>query len=65
MRQGWTQKLVLAAITLAWQSGLKPIRNHLIELVLSGIVPLSEVPATLSIEQMAPHVYDEDRPNAL
>ncbi|MEZ4462766.1 MAG: ATPase, T2SS/T4P/T4SS family, partial [bacterium] len=50
---------------LAWQSGLKPIRNHLIELVLSGTVPLSEVPATLSIEQMAPHLYDDEMPNAL
>ncbi len=40
---------------IAYQSGLKPIRNHLIELVLRGVTPLSEIPRTLSIEQMAPH----------
>lgn len=40
---------------LARDAGLKPIRNHLIELVLRGVTPLSEVPRTLSIEQMAPH----------
>lgn len=41
--------------TIGYRSGLKPIRNHLVELVLSGITPLSEIPRTLSIEQMAPH----------
>lgn len=40
---------------IAYESGLKPIRNHLIELVLTGVAPLSELPRTLSIEQMAPH----------
>lgn len=43
---------------LAWQAGLKPIRNNLIELVLRGITPLEEIPATLSIEQMAPPVHE-------
>ena len=33
--------------TVAYSTGLKPIRNHLIELVLRGITPLSEIPRTL------------------
>jgi type IV pilus assembly protein PilB len=60
LRKGIAHKLTVDDLRqLAWESGLKPIRNHLIELVLSGITPLDEVPATLSIEQMAPHTQEE------
>lgn len=56
IRKGIAHRLTVDDLReLAWQSGLKPIRNHMIELVLSGVTPLDEIPATLSIEQMAPH----------
>jgi len=60
LRKGIAHRLTVDDLRqLAWESGLKPIRNHLIELVLSGVTPLDEVPATLSIEQMAPRSQDE------
>ncbi len=55
VRRGIARQLTVDELRhLALEAGLKPIRNHLIELVLKGITPLSEVPRTLSIEQMAP-----------
>lgn len=55
-RQGISRQLTLDDLRhIGYKSGLKPIRNHLIELVLRGITPLDEVPKTLSIEQMGPH----------
>lgn len=56
VRQGIARQLTVDELRhLALDAGLKPIRNHVIELVLEGITPLSEVPRTLSIEQMAPY----------
>lgn len=56
MRQGIAKSMTVDELRhIAYRTGMKPIRNHLIELVLRGITPLEEVPKTLSIEQMAPH----------
>ncbi len=55
IRRGISHRLTVDELRhLAHEAGLKPIRNHLIELVLRGIAPLTEVPRSLSIEQMAP-----------
>jgi type IV pilus assembly protein PilB len=55
IRNGISRGLTVDELrAIAFESGLKPIRNHLIELVLKGVTPLSEIPRTLSIEQMAP-----------
>lgn len=59
IRKGISMHLTVDELReLAWQAGLKPIRNNLIELVLRGITPLDEIPATLSIEQMAPPTHE-------
>lgn len=59
IRKGISMRLTVDELReLAWQAGLKPIRNNLIELVLRGITPLDEIPATLSIEQMAPPTHE-------
>ncbi len=55
IRDGISNQMTVDQLrTLAYAGGLKPIRNNLIELVLQGVTPMSEIRRTLSIEQMAP-----------
>lgn len=57
IRRGISNKLTVDELRhIARDGGLKPIRAHLLELVLRGVAPLSEVPRTLSVEQMAPEL---------